>query len=48
MLGAILFALKLYYSLHSFCIFERLLCFVCLHFHTLPLRFVFLHDVFAL
>lgn len=30
------FALKLYYSLHSFCIFER---FFCLHFHTLPLFF---------
>lgn len=49
MLRAILFALKLYYSLHSFCIFEHVFCFVCLHFHTLPLCFVFvfLHYVFC-
>lgn len=33
------FAIKLYYSLHSFCIFEHVFCFVCLHFLTLPFCF---------
>lgn len=38
------FALELYYSLHSFCIFlERVnfFFFFCLHFHTLPVFFSF-------
>lgn len=38
------FALELYYSLHSFCIFlERVnfFFFFCLHFHTLPVFFFF-------
>lgn len=40
MLWAMLFAVKLYYSLHSFCIFLNMFSVVCLHFHTLTLCFV--------